>query len=60
MPSFVQMLEEDESNGTTNRGVTSVLAQHAAPSPPEQFIAVSFRGSGRGELHTELTNRLWS
>lgn len=40
MPLFVQMLEEDESNGTTNRGITSVLAQHAAPSPLEENIAV--------------------
>lgn len=45
MPLFVQMLEEKESNGTTNRGITSVLAQHAAPSPLEQYIAVSFQGS---------------
>lgn len=39
MPLLVQMLEEGKSNGTTNRGITSVLAQHAAPSPPEQSIA---------------------
>lgn len=36
MPLFDLMLEEDESNGTMNRGIISVLAQHAAPSPLKQ------------------------
>lgn len=60
MPLFVQMLEEEESKGTTNRGIISVLAQHAAPSPLKQYLAVSFQGSEWGELHTKFTNDLWS
>lgn len=43
MPLSVQ--KEDESNGTMNRGMISVLAHHAAPSPLEQYIAVSLQVS---------------
>lgn len=59
MPLSVQMLKEDESDGTMNRGIISVLAQHAAPSPLKQYIAVSLQVSEWGEPHTRLTNRLW-
>lgn len=34
-------------------GIISVLAQHAAPSPLKQDIALSFQGREWGELHSE-------
>lgn len=41
----VKMLKEDDSNRTMSRGIISVLAQHAAPSPLKQYIAVSLQDS---------------
>ena len=53
-PLSVQMLKENESSRTTNRGINSVLAQHAAPSPLKWYIAVSLQVSKWGDPHNQV------